>query len=230
MLEEIARADYGFEADELIVELRGIRDEGIVPDRMRGMLVEVLELTRFSNPEKPNLPPFEPGPNGPRGHQTRLFACAVLLRAAAEPQNQGIYNSQDSTVAQCVASAKVLGEEMSEATACFLTWVLLRKESCPKPLLFALALLVLAIRLRSGRLAEPELGTIAEWALAQELLEREEFSPGPANPMPLPFSIQAGFWRPLAAELMNEAQSIRDNDVRADVELCVLLLGPGSSA
>src|SRR4029077_11198042 len=88
MLEEIARADYGFEADELIVELRAIRDEGIVPDQMRWQLVEVLELTRFSNPERPNLPPFEPGPTGPRGHQTRLFACAVLLRAAAAPQNQ----------------------------------------------------------------------------------------------------------------------------------------------
>ena len=46
--------------------------------------------------------------------------------------------------------------------------------------------------------------------------------------MPIPFGIQAGFWQPLADELMNEAHSIRDHDVRTNIELCVLLLDPPS--
>jgi hypothetical protein len=227
MLTEIARADYGQMADEMMAELRPIRDRGVVPVPMPWMLEEVLSLTRYSNPDAPNPPPFEPGPSGRRGHQTRLFACALLLRAEAElpPEEGG--NTPDSTLAQCLVSASVLGEELSVAAACFLTWRISQRERGFESLLFALGLLVLATRLRSGRLSEPILGTIAEWVLTQESLEQAEFPPNPANPRPLPFSIQSGFWRPLAAELKNEAEAIRDNDTRTNLQLCGLLLDPG---
>jgi hypothetical protein len=84
MLLDIAGADYGWMADEMMAELRPIRDKGVMPARMPWMLSEVLALTQFSDPDAPNAPPFEPGPTGRRGHLTRLFACAVLLRAEAE--------------------------------------------------------------------------------------------------------------------------------------------------
>src|SRR5829696_9009521 len=96
MLTEIARADYGLEADEMMAELRPIRDAGVIPDPLPGMLSEVLTLTCYSNPDAPNAPPFEPGPTGRRGHQTRLFACAVLLRAEADLPHGGGNIATDS--------------------------------------------------------------------------------------------------------------------------------------
>jgi hypothetical protein len=226
MLTNIARADYGLEADEMMAELRPIRDAGVVPVPLPWMLSEVLILTHYSNPDTPNAPPFKPGPTGLRGHQTRLFACAVLLRAEAELPHEGAQIATDSVLAQCLISANVLGEEMNEAAACFLTWQISRQEKSPKLLLFALGLLILATRLRSGRLTEPNLGTIAEWVLAIESLERSEFLPDHAVPRPLMFSVQAGFWQPLLADLKKGAKSIREDDIRTNLQLCGLLLEP----
>ncbi|MFI5461484.1 MAG: hypothetical protein ACHRXM_39330, partial [Isosphaerales bacterium] len=87
--------------------------------------------------------------------------------------------------------------------------------------------LILAVRLRSGRIAEPVLGTVAEWVLAREALYRETFPSNPANPMPIPFSLQSGYWQPLATELLDEAAAIRADDVRTNLQLCELLLEPG---
>lgn len=227
MLADIARADYGQGADEAMAELRPIRDRGVVPVPLPWTVGEVLNLTRYCNPDAPNPPPFAPGPTGRRGHQTRLFACAVLLRAEAELPREQSNIDAGSTIAQCLVSANALGEEMSEAAACYLTWRASRRENDPDSLLSALGLLILATRLRCGRLAEPSLGAIAEWVLAIESLDREPFPPNHANPRPQPFSLQAGFWRPLAAELRNEAESIREDDIRTNLELCGLLLDPG---
>jgi hypothetical protein len=227
MLLEIARADYGHMADQMMAELRPIRDNGVIPSPMDWQLTEVLELTRWCNPEVPNAPPFEPGPTGRRGHQTRLFACAVLLRAAAEPAHPFRDGAEDSTLAQSLASAKVLGEEMSEAAARFLTWRIPRMESCSEPLLFAVGLLVLATRLRSGKIADPVLGTLAEWVLAEEALYQRAFPSDSSNPKPIAFSLQSGFWRPLATELMDEAAAIRADDIRTNLQLCKLLLETG---
>ncbi len=83
-------------------------------------------------------------------------------------------------------------------------------------LLVALGLLIVATRLRAGRFEEPSLGVIAEWVLVQESLARRAFPPG----MPPPFSVQAGFWQPLVAELRTEAEAIHDHEVRTNVQLC----------
>src|ERR1700677_4871866 len=109
MLMEIARADYGYLADTMLAELRPIRDKGIIPAPMDWQLQEVLSLTRNSNPEVPDLPPFEPGPAGRRGHLIRVFACAVLLRAAADPANKDIDPADDLTLAHGLVSANAMG-------------------------------------------------------------------------------------------------------------------------
>ncbi|WP_435007618.1 hypothetical protein P12x_004884 [Tundrisphaera lichenicola] len=226
MLRDIAEADYGQMADEMMTELRPIRDRGVIPAPPSWMLSEVLTLTHYCNPESPNPPPFEPGPTGHRGHQTRLFACAVLLRIEADLPYE-YHRSTDSALAQCLASAKVLGEQMGEATASYFTWRLSRESSGPESLLFALGLLILATRLRSGRFSEPTLGEMAGWVLALESLEQGQFAPETLEPRPLPFSIQAGFWRPLAEEFRNEIECLREIDIRTDLELCGLILDPG---
>jgi hypothetical protein len=228
MLMEIASADYGHMADEMMTELRPIRDEGIIAAPMHWQLSEVLRLTRWCNPERPNPHPFKPGPTGRSGHQIRLFACAVLLRAEAALPNENIDSSEDSTLAQCLSSARVLGEEMSEATARFLTWWLPHMVSYSEPLLFDLALLILALRLRSGRIPDRVLDDVAEWVLDEDARWQKEIAPrDPSYPKPIAFSLQSGFWQPLAAELRDEAATIRTAAVRDKIELCALLLEPG---
>jgi hypothetical protein len=223
MLREIANADYGYKADAMLAALRPIRDDGIIPAPMDWPLVEVLQLTRWCDPETPNPPPFEPGPTGRRGHQTRLFACAVLLRAMAKPATDNIDNSEDASLANCLISAQVLGEEMSIAAARFLTWRIPQDPKCYEPFLFNIALVILAIRLRSGRIPDAVLGMAAEWVLAEEARWRKEMDPyRSSNAKPEPFSLQ--FWRPLAAEMIREAATIRADDVRANLQLCELLL------
>ncbi len=176
MLMEIARADYGHRADEMFVELRGIRDNGIIPSPIEFWLGEVLSLTRWSNPDKPNDPRLEPRLTGRRGHQIRLFVCAALLRAVAEPANENADQSDECSLAQGLVSARVLGEEISEAAARFLTWRVPQMELCGNRPLFALGLLILAARLRSGRFADQTLGTLADWVIAEESLYRQRIS------------------------------------------------------
>ena len=227
MLTEIARADYGLEADEIMAVLRTIRDVGVAPIPLPWMLREVLTLTHYSNPDAPNAPPFEPGPTGLRGHQARLFACVVLLRAVAElPQEVRAVIDTDSVLAQCLVSANVLGEEMSVAAACYLTWRMSREETDPESLFVALGLLILATRLRIGRLCESSLGTIAEWVISIESRDHASFPSNHAGPRPLPFSVQAGFWQPLVVEFRKGAESIRADDVRTNLQLCGFLLDP----
>jgi len=228
MLMEIARADYGLDVDAHLAALRPIRDQGIIPVPLAWHPGEVLELIRWSDPEDPS---WKPGGTGRRGHQMRAFACAALLRAGAEPWNEGYDSaaSADSSLAQCLASAKVLGEEMGEAAACFLTWRIPRLQNCSESLLFAVGLLILATRLRSGRIADPELGNVAEWVLGEDSNYRQTFPSDPDNPEPVAFSLQSGLWKPLASELTDEAAAIAPEAIRTNLQLCALLLDPGWS-
>jgi len=213
MLHEIAVADYGMGSDEALAALRLVRDRGVLPDPLPCILGDVLTLTHLRNLNSPQSLPFASGPTVRRAHQTRLFACAVLLRIEVDVSPEEGYIEWDSALAHCLASAKALGEEMGEAAARYLTWrIPLREPPGLDSILFALGLLVLATRLRRGRLTEPSLGGVAEWVLASESLGRRVSS------------VQAGFWQPLSAELLAEAESIRDGDVRAGLQLCALLL------
>jgi hypothetical protein len=168
-------------------------------------------------------------PHRPTNRPTRGTESfpVILARSAAEPANANNHHADDSTLAQCLASAKVLGEEMSEAAARFLTWQIPRLEDCSERLLFALGLLIFATRLRSRRIPDPVLGNVAEWVLAEESLYRQAFPSDPPDSMPIAFSIQSGFWQPLAEELKREAETICTDDVRTNLQLCELLLDTG---
>lgn len=225
MLRQIARADYGEMADEMLAELRPIRDHGTIPCPMHWQLLEVLQLTRWSEPDDPNPSPFARGPSGRRGHQTRLFACAALLRAATDPASG--YNDEDccydSSLALGLASARVLGDEMNEAFGCLLTWRLTRLAS-RESVFFAIALLVIAARLGPGRVDDAALGKLAGWVLEEESLEQRRRPWNPANPRPKEFSVEQGFWQPLVAEIKDKAATLPAGEIRTSVELCAILL------
>ncbi len=155
MLAEIAAADYGMDGDVHLAELRLIHDQGVIPAPLRWHPGEVLELIRWSNPEDPA---HKPGCTGRRGHQMRAFACAALLRAAMGDGRE----VAEATLAQCLVKRKALGQEMSEAAARFLTWAIPRDAGCEQQWLLAFGLLVVAVRLRSGRIADRVLGDAAD--------------------------------------------------------------------
>jgi hypothetical protein len=214
MLEEISWADYGHKADAYLSGLRSIRDQGIIPRSMGWDRAEVLELIRWSDPENPA---HKPGSPGRRGHQMRAFACAVLLRAAAD---EGGSDSDEATLAQSLGSANVLGDELNSAVASFLTWRI-PSITCIDRWLCALGLLVVANRFRERRVAEQALGDAATWVLEEESEFRRTFRPrfNPADPPPAAFGLTYGFWKPLFAELVKNAADLQPIDVRRNLEM-----------
>lgn len=111
-LVEIAQADYGMEFSENLACLRAVRDTGRVPVPMGWPPCEVLALVRWREPDDD------------AGHVERAFACAVLLRGAADPGNQ----SRDplatpDTVAQLLASVAALGPKAEQAALRFFAWL-----------------------------------------------------------------------------------------------------------
>ena len=125
MLREIAAADYGQDVDEHLKQLLAIK-HGKVHVPMRWEPREVLELIRWSEPEDRT---WSPGSTGERGHWMRLFACSALLRAAAEPANEGYFTGEDSTIIQLVDSGIKLGEKTATATLRFLSWCMQQRSS-----------------------------------------------------------------------------------------------------
>ena len=221
MLREIARADYGMDEDEHLAALLPVRDSGVVPVPMGWEPKEVLELIRWSQPEDPE---WKPGATGTRGHLMRAFACAALLRAAAEPANRGYFDGENSTLAQLLDSALVLGADVREAAARFLAWRTPRMEPHEERPFFAFGLLVLAALLREGRLPGAALAAAADWVIAEEAEERAAQDPGPPVSSGgwllglTPFDMRGTVWRALAGRLIEEADAMPPGAARDRLE------------
>lgn len=226
ILSDIARADYGEGVDEVLPELRAIRDTGVISSCISNQLMEVLLLTHYLNPEVSNQPPFLPSPVGLRGHQTRFFSCALIIHIESGLPFEHRRLS-DSALANGIASAKHLGEDASMAFGRYLTWRLVNHDDRDYTVLFGIALLLLSTRLRLKLLNEKNLGEIVDWVLALESImynNVREIFPGYAGLWPLPLSVEAGFWNPILEEFEKEVDAIHHDDLRSDLILCSLLL------
>ncbi|WP_435016209.1 hypothetical protein TA3x_003772 [Tundrisphaera sp. TA3] len=217
MLWEIV--DFGarrsLDRSKVMAELRLLRDAGAGLAPISLDTCEALESTRNCDPDRPNPPPCEPRPTGRRGHQARLFACALLLHPDSGELNP------DVTLVRSLESARVLGDEAGEALARFLTWRLDQGGPIwPEPLLVPLSLLILATRLRVGRFDDSALGAISGWFLETEACEHREFALWP------PMSFLQGLWRPFAAELTEAASSVDSACLRDDLMLCAIPMDP----
>ena len=124
ILDWISRADYGSRADEHMVALRQVRDTGRFPDNLTWCPMEVLELTRWSEPEETQeaaRTTFE--------HWARAFSCAAILRAEHEPYNY-LYNNgcTCSTVIQLIWSLRLLPMDFRSQAASHLAWLILHSD------------------------------------------------------------------------------------------------------
>jgi hypothetical protein len=102
---------------------------------------------------------------------------------------------------------------VSEGAAHFLTWAIPHLTSDDR-WLFALGLLIVAVRLRTGRIAESTLGEAAAWVFAAEA---EKLGVACTARTPA-CGLSEGYWKPLGAELIREAAAVQADDVRHDLE------------
>ena len=127
MLEEIAQNDRGEEAAEHLAgiraQLRARAPLGVLPWNPR----EVLELERWSEPEKAYS---DRPPEGLHGHWKRLLACTILLRNVGHVDATRTALDEDFfveasavTVIQLVRSARVIGGEAPALATRFLLWL-----------------------------------------------------------------------------------------------------------
>ena len=145
MLHVIAAADYGIDVELHLVPLKLLRDSRVIPV-LNWHPREVLELLRWSEPDKPG---WKPGIEGVRGHFLRAFACSTLLMSYKQAENNDRWLSFNETAIQLALSIRAIGEESLPASISFFAWCLehlspLDTERMESPFL-GLALLSLAI-------------------------------------------------------------------------------------
>lgn len=109
MLWEIARADYGMGAETCFVQLQQIRETKQMPETLDFELQEVLELTRWTEPENREE------------HVRRAFACASLL--IARPTINVI--DETATLASFIESVLALEPDYYCAALQLINWRML---------------------------------------------------------------------------------------------------------
>jgi hypothetical protein len=164
MLDEIARADYAFDASDHRGALQEIIDSLEVPDR-RGHTYpwEVLELTRWSTPDYK------------RGHVKRAFSCAALLLAAGVPGTSSYFIGEPPTVMNLLTSARALGEPHLSSVAGLIAWRLAETEVEVADSLFFILGLLIVLRTSSAFTVKPDQwSALATWLDEAELNARIE--------------------------------------------------------
>ena len=165
LLAEISRADYGMDETTHFEDLRVIREYGVRPGRMAGGTQEVLELTRWSQPDEPTP---QHRFSAMQGHIMRAFSCAALLRAGGDPANHDYLCGENQSLVTLIDSATTIASGLPEAAARFLTWRIPRLVNDEERPLFAFGLVALAI------LYAPRLWSSAEVDEMTQFIERAE--------------------------------------------------------
>jgi len=130
-------------------------------------LAEVLELTRWSEPEDGDR---SKGETSESMHWVRAFSCAALLRAAREPWNYGDGIATDESTIRLILSLRALPVDLTPQALKFLAWLLLNSEpegSDGQVCAYGIGLLWFALQLGSG-IADATLVALAEWIVAKE--------------------------------------------------------------
>jgi hypothetical protein len=167
-LSMIAQADYGWAFDEHLAALKEIIAKGVVQD-FSNRPQEVLELTRWDRP------PHEIAHE--QRHWRRAFACAAILRALGEPENEGYIHGPNSSLAGLIdslyalenlalsnAKRRLLGE-INRAAAAFLAWLIPRIPQDSEVPFFGVGLLWFSLQTEA---TDEALLALCQWIMAAE--------------------------------------------------------------
>ncbi|HVT99087.1 MAG TPA: hypothetical protein VHE33_16400 [Acidobacteriaceae bacterium] len=217
MLEEIARADYDEEVEGHFAALLPIRNEArfIVP--MQWCPGEVLELIRYSQPDRPD---WKPGSPKIRGHWMRAFASAALLRAQFPPWNyRGDAAEPSLTLIQLIHSLRALPVDFNIEASRFVAYLMQQSNlegDDEEVLYYAISLIWFALHLDEPPTDE-SLIELCEWLVLREAQLAESLPGGfdrwllgirGAYPPPSPWER----FGPILAELDITAHSIQLQD------------------
>ena len=221
MLDCISIADYGDRADEHLAALRQIRDAGTFPVQLPWIPMEVLQLTRWSEPDDPN---WKPGRTGEFGHWMRAFSCAAILRAEHDPWHYcGSEGSTDSTVIQLLLSLQALPVDLNREAAQLFAWLILNTgpESADDSLReYSVALLWYSLQL-GPRIPDADLIAFAQWATrrADELNWNPTLKEFPGLKAMVINCLKRSAWELFAAKLAELDLRDRSPDLQTWVKL-----------
>lgn len=86
--------------------------------------LEVIELTRWTDPEMSGIPMRSFWQTKTEAHRVRAFCCALMLRIKGEPGEVGeTYVAGDETIIRLLESIRFLGEEFIKAGEEFFIWI-----------------------------------------------------------------------------------------------------------
>lgn len=184
MLREIAGNDVPFRTDANLKALIPIRRTGKIPAPLEWEPKEVLELTKWTEPDDLELND-EVDHDPVRGHIIRAFACAALLKAGADPENDGRLPGEIDTLVQLLSSALVLERDVQNATARLIAWRLAKhrkdRNDEENPPFFELALFLLALFSGDPPWIESILELLVDSVVATELKTRQEIDQNSAR-------------------------------------------------
>jgi hypothetical protein len=220
MLLWIASSDYGLRVDEHLAALRQVRDTGTFPEPMHWCPAEVLELTRWAEPDEPSL---NPGCAGESGHWMRAFCCAALLRATREPWNYGDGVGTDSTLVQLVLSLSALPVDFREEAIKFLSWLMANSEpegQDGQVCAYGVGLLWFALH-RSSPVADEFLIELSEWIAqrADELYGRPYLEGNHGLREMVTLCQRQAAWEMLAVRIAELDLSMRSGELQMWVRL-----------
>ena len=215
MLRELAAADYGHRAAENLVELRRIRELGVVTSALCFPLREVCGLVRWSTPDGAASREALR-----RAHVLRAFACAVLLEG--DEASSVEVDGENETVGTLIESAAFLGPDAIVATGRLVAWRTTRLDPVPDRVLFALGLLLIAVLSRDRtRFPERLLCALSEWIVVEERRVRIEWGAlvaGPEWALGLTdFAQRHHVWRALVTGIGEVAGTFVTEDAKAHV-------------
>ena len=168
VLHFIARADYGYDADENFHKLRKIRDGGAIAEPLPWPPREVLELTRWSNPACKDWLQQGHGMSRSSGHLAVVFSCAVLMRAYGDAKTRDYCDGYNQTLIQLLDNLEHVDFDTTQTCIAFLAWLITQLSDEPGERTFvAVALLFLCVKFET-KLTKEQLLAFSKWIITQE--------------------------------------------------------------
>jgi hypothetical protein len=173
MLMEIAIADYGEDVELNMTQLRRIRNEQVVLAPMPWNPKEVLRLMHWTELDTGSTGQSSIPDDVRRQHLIRAFVCAVLLRATADPLNNGYFEGDNSSIAGLLESLPTLDATIQAEALRYFAWHVqqLMSGDSETPFYY-LALLILVLRMKAV-LTPAELYDMIEWISIEVKVARE---------------------------------------------------------